>query len=820
VKKIIAPTFVNDRVFAAEGMYQKRRSCFRGIRQCGLVAALIGAVIHSIASAQPANDPVENFIATDGYVYAMAQTNNVLYIGGMFSSVGLRTGSAVPISATTGLPLTNYPKVNGTISSIVGDGQGGWFMGGTFTRVGGLARSNLVHVLGNMSVDPNWQPNAVGGAVGVLLVSGSTLYIGGSFTNVNGQARNRLAALDKASGTLNSWNPNANGTIQAMAGNSTNIYIGGEFTSMGGQTRNRLAAVDATSGQPTTWNPNADDFVQAMAVSNGRLFVAGYFGVIGAQTRSCVASFDLGTGQLEAWNPNVQSSTIVQPTVFCLAVSGSTVYLGGGFSLVGGVTRVNVAAVDATTGLATSWDAHADYGFSSGIPLASIQGMGIFGNTLFVGGNLINIGGQPRKFAAALDLTTGNATTWNPDPNMYAMSFYGAGDTIYMGGVFSAVSSIARTNLAAFNLSSGQVLPWSPSVMTNVLALAIAGNNLYVGGEFYQVNGVTRSNLAAFDLSSGTLTSWNPSANVYVDALATWGNQLYAAGGFWTIGGVPRTNLAEFDISSGAMTSWDPALNRATVKALAVSGDTLYAGGLISTVAGQARRRMVAFDLPTHTLNSWDPGFPTGASSVEVIVPFEDRVYVGGRFNTVGGQNHTNLVAIDMETGQVLPWTANSDLPVYALAATTNLVFAGGDFTIIGGQKRRYLAAMDSATGQVTGWDPSPDFNMKTMRIFDGTLYTGGIFLRMGNQSGRGIAAFPLTIVQPPIIATGSLKRLGDGRFQFEMSSASSAVIVQGSADLAGWQDLQTLTMTNGSAQFSDPGALGQSKRFYRLVVP
>src|SRR6267154_2629369 len=57
------------------------------------ISVLIGAAAHQNLPAQPANEPLEKFVAVDGQVTAIAKTNNVLYFGGQFDVVGVRTGS-------------------------------------------------------------------------------------------------------------------------------------------------------------------------------------------------------------------------------------------------------------------------------------------------------------------------------------------------------------------------------------------------------------------------------------------------------------------------------------------------------------------------------------------------------------------------------------------------------------------------------------------------------------------------------------------------------------------------------------------------------
>src|SRR5690348_9004985 len=76
--------------------------------------------------AQPANEPSEDSFVTDGIVYSVAENNNVLYVGGLFTQAGRRSGGAVPVSGATGAAETSFPRVNGSVNAIIPDGQGGW----------------------------------------------------------------------------------------------------------------------------------------------------------------------------------------------------------------------------------------------------------------------------------------------------------------------------------------------------------------------------------------------------------------------------------------------------------------------------------------------------------------------------------------------------------------------------------------------------------------------------------------------------------------------------------------------------------------------
>ncbi len=138
-----------------------------------------------LASALPAqaDEPIRpDLWGTDGLVSATLVSGNTLYIGGDFDYVGPNTGPGVPLDSGSGSPLATYPKVvagfaSSEVDVVVPDGSGGWYIGGSFSHVGGLARNNIAHILPDYTVDPAWDPNADDG-VFALAVSGGTVYAG------------------------------------------------------------------------------------------------------------------------------------------------------------------------------------------------------------------------------------------------------------------------------------------------------------------------------------------------------------------------------------------------------------------------------------------------------------------------------------------------------------------------------------------------------------------------------------------------------------------------------------------------------------------
>ena len=89
----------------------------------------------------------------------MLRVGNTVYVGGAFSQIANRTGSAIVVPASGGAPEPGFPEVaGGSVTASVADGTGGWYLGGSFTNVGGVARPGLAHVRGDGVLDSAFAP--------------------------------------------------------------------------------------------------------------------------------------------------------------------------------------------------------------------------------------------------------------------------------------------------------------------------------------------------------------------------------------------------------------------------------------------------------------------------------------------------------------------------------------------------------------------------------------------------------------------------------------------------------------------------------------
>jgi hypothetical protein len=81
-------------------------------------------------------------------VLAIARDGDAVYLGGNFRYLGHPRGGGVSLDITTAEPSVTSPRVVGQVFVVRPDDRGGWYIGGSFSHVGSLPRSNLAHILG------------------------------------------------------------------------------------------------------------------------------------------------------------------------------------------------------------------------------------------------------------------------------------------------------------------------------------------------------------------------------------------------------------------------------------------------------------------------------------------------------------------------------------------------------------------------------------------------------------------------------------------------------------------------------------------------
>ena len=219
----------------------KARVCM-GLAAVGLAVSMV-AVIPALQTSAGASGggPGQTLSAatspmyqTNGTVWSLAYSDNVVYAGGAFTSVrppgeplgtdeNARTYLAA-FNSQTGALLPFAPSINGTVKAVAVSADGTTlYVGGMFTEVDGAYHDDLAAInLATGSVVANWKPSAPGYVDTIApAANGSAVYFGGGFSKADGVARTNAAAVAPVGatspGSLLAWDPVLNGSVTSIA---------------------------------------------------------------------------------------------------------------------------------------------------------------------------------------------------------------------------------------------------------------------------------------------------------------------------------------------------------------------------------------------------------------------------------------------------------------------------------------------------------------------------------------------------------------------------------------------------------------------------
>jgi outer membrane protein assembly factor BamB len=614
---------------------------------------------------------------------------NTVYVAGV-TRVAAATGSAVVVSTRSGRTEPVMPEVTGgSVQAAIPDGAGGWYIGGTFTSVGGMSRPGLAHLSNDGTVDPAFAPPELG-QVRALALDGGELYVGGVQSLASEPwFRPFLNSVDPASGAVLPVSyPLLPHIDQSPAFGVIALAAGGGSLYVAFNGDNGVAAYDEGSGALLWSQPGAQSYGQssgpaALALADGSLLVGGQISTVSGEVN------------LEELDPST-GAVVAQPAVD------------------GPVTGI-AAAVD--TAYVLTQNPHASgvrvwkLGLSSGAlaRLTLVTGASSIatdGTTLYVAGQLV-VRGDVRIYA----LKFGQA---KPSPQALSSVLVGGGVStlalqsgrLLVGGSFLGTGGVKRAGLAAFNARTGSLLPWSPLVRGGkVRALAGSSRALYVGGNFKGISGNPRIALAAFSVSGARkLLPWHPRlAEASIGSLAVAGGRVFAGGSlrpYWATSSTPFRHLLEFSATTGSEVAFKPRIGR--VQLLAVGHHLLLAEGGC-TQRGHTASCVNAFRVAGQGGVVWRQSI---RGTVFALQADGSKLYVGGACGQCKRTAILEALALD-RSGAVLKFQPHVPLPVSALARTDyGLVFATNAFG--NGSSGPYFVGAEALGAVTPGGDVLP----------------------------------------------------------------------------------------------------------------
>jgi len=715
-----------------------------------------------------------------GSVFSLAKHGNTLYLGGEFNLAGKHQsyGCVFDMSThTTPYGFTAPNITGGSVYTAVPDGQGGWYIGGDFTHIYGIYRKYVARINADGSLHP-WYPSP-NGYVKALHVINNTLYVAGGFTRLGSPYRYRIASFDLSTGLENAFYPTINSVILTVTSNGEGsvLYIGGYFTTINGETRNYIAALDPVTGNLKPWNPNASWEVFKIVLSNDEqvAYVAGNFSSIGGANRNYLAAVGIETGLATDWNPNPSSWVHdIQ-----LNSDGSLLYIGGGFGSILGTYRPYLAVCETATGLIAPWESFFNDAIYSVSLLSDDTGIFVAGDFTRASGDNeggLTSGNNDAYGIALVSTDTGNVISRNQgfDKRVNVVKTDSSAGRYFVGGEFTMSGCKYRPNIAAVDITTGELTSWAPKITSdgtgkgvNTLALNADGTKIYVGGDIHVSGDVNRNKkFGIIDTTTGiaSYSKYFFDDGVYSIKIDHANNILYAAGGFknalyyndpWGWVDIDRNGLAAIDLTTGELTSWSPSADN-TVRALELDleNDRIFIGGEFSKIGSTDRKALAAISASTGVLLDWNTNTDDTVYCLSLDTT-DGLLYVGGRFSHAGGEERNRVAAISTTTGAAHSWNPSvsniyNQGEVISIQPNIDysLIYIGGYFTQVGTVTIRDIAAVEMPSGAVASWAAASDVSEVDAILLDetnGLLFRGGRYFTSGSLNRNNLTAIDLT---------------------------------------------------------------------------
>ncbi|HOX56924.1 MAG TPA: immunoglobulin domain-containing protein [Candidatus Paceibacterota bacterium] len=535
--------------------------------------------------------------------------------------------------------------------------------------------------------------------------------------------------------------------------------------------------------------PGVDGVIHALAVSGTSLFVGGDFSSVGGISASNVARWN-GT----AWEALGDG---VGGLVLALAVSGTNVYVGGVFTGAGGISATNIACWNGA-----DWSALGS-GVDNDDGSGAVAALAVRGTSLYAGGSFTHADG-----VSAANIAVWNGSTWsalgdglsdaNPDNSAGVAALVVSGTDLIAGGSFTTAGGIAATNIARWDGSAWSAL--GDGTDGTVLALGASGPNVYAGGGFTTAGGVAAANIAVWNGS--TWSALGNGVDELVFAIAVSGNNVYVGGAFTAAGNYPAGNIARWNGSA-----WTPLSSGVggSVYALATNSTTLYVGGDFDTAGGLSANNLAQWNGFTWSALGAGSGNVPFGTVLKVAVSGVD-VYVGGFFTVAGEYPANNIAHWNGSFWSALD--AGVDGPVSALCISGTDLYVGGSFGTAGGVSAANIAKWDGGSWSALGG--GMDDAVTAIAVVDADVYAGGSFTMAGGVPVHYIARWD----------GAAWNALGEGLDGpvFALAGSSPDLFVGGSFSTAdGTITVNNIARWNG-ANWSELG-LGMDDAVHALAV-
>jgi len=655
--------------------------------------------------------------------------------------------------------------VNGQVNAVAVQPDGKVIIGGDFTTVKGLVRTNLARLNADGSGDVSFDPGASFYSVGfyrpvraIVLQPDGKLVIG----------------HDYGIGRFNSdGSPDTNftGAIQFTSVLSIALYadgkmlVGGYFSIANGTNNNTgIARLNSDGSLDATFVARAFVYpeyceecpefypaVNSVAIqSDGKVLAGGDFDNLNGTNRNRLVRFNVDGSLDGSFNPGFETPN--RPVGSIAAQSDGKVLIAGDFTSINGTNRNRIARLHANGSL--------DSSFNPGSRINDVVRSVVMqtDGKVLIGGAFSMVNGTNRNGIARLNANGSLDSSFNPgtgaNGEVRAIALQPQGQ-VFIGGLFNSVNSTNRNRVARLNADGSVDNGFHPGkgLGSPVSSLVLQPDGkVLIGGLFTFLNGTNQYGSARLNADGsldGTFisSSFNPDlSNGIATAIAVQLDGKVLVAGYTreyvqvldTWDWVYSYFVNRFNADASRDNSFNSSLDTgygdySSVRSIALQPDgKVIIGGGFHSVNGTNRNGIARLDANGSLDASFNPGTGIGHWSVSVssvVVQLDGKVLIGGWFSEIDGVSRNGIARLNANGSldhSFNPGTGVYSVSSLALQADGKVLF-GGYITLFSGGSARLNAdgSLDSTFNPGTGAEYVRSIALQS----DGNVLIGGTFI-------------------------------------------------------------------------------------------
>jgi uncharacterized delta-60 repeat protein len=534
------------------------------------------------------------------------------------------------------------------------------------------------------------------------------------------------------------------------------LIITGDFISYDGKERNKIARLNPDGRLDTTFNPGtgiSGTVIQATEVitvllPDGKIIIAGDFSNYNGVTRNNIARVNADGSLDDSFNSGTGANGIIS----------SVVRLPDGkFIIVGGFTSYNGTPIEGFARLNSDGSLDTLFNPGTGPNFGISKVISLPDEKLIIVGSFTSYNGIPRNRIAKLNSDGSLDTTFNPGtgPNNQIFTvFHQADGKLVIGGAFTSYNGIAINRIARLNTDGSLDTDFNSGTGANnrvTTAALQSDGKIIIGGTFTAFNGTAKNLIARLNVDGSLDAGFNPvmgTNSVIIAASQQPDGKIIIGGFFNSINSIGINHIARLNADGSLDTDFNRSIgaNR-LVAAVALQPDgKILMGGFFSSYNGKKSNKVARLHPDGSLDTSFDSGEGTDRSVSNIVLQPDGKILIGGWFNSYNGVE-INHIARLLPNG-TLDSSFKSGLDpsgsVSAIALQPDgKILIGGSFTHYNKIKRTYIARLHSDGSLDNSFFSDSYANLPVYTITlqqDGKIFIGGAFDHYNNTERNGLA--------------------------------------------------------------------------------